>query len=122
MKSIFLAAVMLMSIGCRHQAAEDPSGPPAAASTAAPYVLSVAPPGTIEGTKFNPQPDGSSAFAVNGKNFDRYAVITANGETLETAYGNSGWLTARMPSSLFEKAGPVVIKVVNQNGKESNSV
>src|SRR5882757_10281056 len=104
MKSIFLAAVMLTLMGCRHQAAEDQSGPPPAASTAAPYVLSVTPPGTMENTKFNPQPDGSSAFAVNGKGFDRHAVITANGEKLDTSYGNSGWLTARMPPAFFEKA------------------
>ena len=47
-------------------------------------------------------------------------MITANGKKLPTAFGNSGWLTAEMPSALYEKPGVVTIKVVNSNGKESN--
>ena len=88
---------------------------------AAPYLLVVTPRGTVEKTSFNKQPDGGSAFAANGKGFDPHAVITANGRKLPTAFGNSGWLTSEMPSELYEKAGVVTIKVLDSNGKESNS-
>jgi hypothetical protein len=89
---------------------------------AAPYLLYVTPREAIERTPFNVQPDGGSAFSVNGKGFDLHAVITVNGEKLKTSFGNSGWLTSKMPDGLLEKPGAVAVKVVNPNGKESNSV
>lgn len=49
-------------------------------------------------------------------------MITVNGEKLKTSFGNSGWLTSKMPGGLLEKPGVVAVKVVNPNGKESNSV
>jgi len=125
MKQATLAVFFLMLAGCgqapKPEQAQAPP-PAAAASTAAPYLLSLNPVGTTESVAFNKQPDGSSAFAVNGKGFVKYAVISANGEQLDTAFGNSGWLTARMPPSLYEKAGVVTIKVINPNGKESNTI
>ena len=121
MKRILIAPVFLLCGGCGEP---QKSGPEAAAvapaSMAAPYLLVVTPRGTVEKVGFNTQPDGGSAFAVNGKGFDPHAVITANGRKLPTAFGNSGWLTSEMPGELYEKPGVVTIKVVDSNGKESN--
>jgi len=122
MKRILLVLVLLLWAGCGEP---QKSGQAATAaspvSMRAPYLLVVTPRETVEKTGFNVQPDGGSAFAANGKGFDPHAVITVNGEKLRTAFGNSGWLTAEMPGALYEKPGVVTIKVVNSNGKESNS-
>jgi hypothetical protein len=125
MKQASLAVLFLTLAGCGQAPKTEQTAasvPAPAASTAAPYLLSLNPVGTTENVAFNKQPDGSSAFAANGKGFERYAVIFANGERLDTSYGNSGWLTARIPPSMYQKAGVVTIKVVNPNGKESNTV
>ncbi len=122
MKRILLVPVLLLWAGCGEtQRSGHGATAASAVSMRAPYLLVVTPRETVEKTAFNRQPDGGSAFAANGKGFDPHAVITANGEKLRTAFGNSGWLTAEMPSALYEKPGVVTIKVVNSNGKESNS-
>jgi hypothetical protein len=121
MKRILLVPVLLLWAGCGESQKSGPADTAAPMSQAAPYLLVVTPRETVEKTAFNTQPDGGSAFAANGKGFDPHAVITANGQELPTAFGNSGWLTAEMPRALYEKAGVVTIKVVNSNGKESNS-
>ena len=120
MKRILLLPILLLWAGCGEPQKSGPADTAAPMSQAAPYLLVVTPRETVEKTAFNTQPDGGSAFAANGKGFDPHAVITANGQKLPTAFGNSGWLTAEMPSVLYEKAGVVTIKVVNSNGKESN--
>lgn len=120
MTRTLLGPLLLLWAGCGEPQKSEPAGTPAPMSHA-PYLLVVTPRETIEKTAFNTQPDGGSAFAANGKGFDPHAVIMANGKKLPTAFGNSGWLTAEMPSALYEKPGVVTIKVVNSNGKESNS-
>ena len=123
MKRILLTPVLFWIVGCAEPPKPEQAAPAAAAtvSDAAPYLLAVVPPETVEGAKFNAQADGSSAFSVTGKGFDRASVITANGQQMATVFGNAGWLTATMPVGLYEKPGTVAIKVVNPNGKESNS-
>lgn len=121
MKRILLAPVLFWMVGCGEPPKPEQAAPAAAVSTVAPYLLSVVPARTVEATKFNAQADGSSAFSVTGKGFDRGSVITANGQKMATVFGSAGWLTATMPTGLYEKAGAVAIKVVNPNGKESNS-
>ena len=95
--------------------------PVPAASAAPPIILSLTPPGTKEKTSYNLQADGSSAFSVTGKGFAVGSTVTANGQKLQTAFGNPTWLTAKMPAELYAKAGAVAIKVINADGKESNS-
>ena len=121
MKRILLAPVVFWIAGCGEPPKPEQAAPPAAMSDVAPAVTSVGPAGTVAGIKFNAQVDGSSAFSVNGKDFVRGSVVTANGQKLVTVFGNPGWLTAIMPAGLFEKPGVVAIKVVNPNGKESDS-
>ena len=121
MKRILLAPVMFWIVGCAEPPKPEQAAPAAALSDAAPYLLAVVPPETVEAAKFNAQADGSSAFSVTGKGFDRGSVIMANGQKMATVFGNPEWLTATMPVGLYEKPGTVAIKVVNPNGKESNS-
>jgi hypothetical protein len=116
-----LGTLFLLSAGCGEPQQPEQAAAPPPASKPAPYLLIVTPRGTTEKTAFNTQPDGVSAFSVTGKGFDPHAVITANGQKLTTIFGDSGWLTSAMPGELYEKAGVVTIKVVNSNGKESNS-
>ena len=119
MKRILLVSALLWMVGCA-EPKPDQAAPASAVSDVAPYLLAVAPAGTVEATKFNVQPDGSSAFSVTGKGFVPGSAIVANGQKIATIFGNVGWLTATMPPAIFEKPGTVAIKVVNPNGKESN--
>jgi hypothetical protein len=121
MKQNLLIPIFLLLAGCGEPQEPRQAAAPPPASKPAPYLLVVTPRGTTERAAFNRQPDGGSAFSVTGKGFDPYAVITANGQKLTTIFGTSGWLTSEMPGPLYEKAGVVTIKVVNSNGKESNS-
>ena len=123
MRRTLLAVVFLSCASCGEpEKPAQPVAPAPGAFKAAPYLLTLAPLGTVERTPFNAQPDGASALAVRGKGFDAHAVITANGRRLETVFGNSVWLTTKMPNGLYERAGMVSIKVVNPDGKESNPV
>ena len=121
MKRILLAPVLLWMVGCGEPPKTEKAAPAAAVNDVAPYLLTVGPTGTVAATKFNVQADGSSAFSVTGRGFEPGSVITANGQKMATVFGNTGWLTATMPDGLYEKPGVVTIKVVNLNGKESNS-
>ena len=121
MKRILLVPVFFWMIGCGEPTKPEVAAPAAAASDATPSILSVGPAKTVEATKFNVQGDGSSAFSVTGQGFVRGSVIMANGQKLATMFGNAGWVTAIMPAGLYEKPGVVALKIVNPNGKESNS-
>jgi hypothetical protein len=114
--TVALLGLLHMLAGCTPKPASTPP-----VTNYPPYLLVVTPRGTIERTPFNKQPDGKSGFSVTGKGFDPQAVIVANGQKLETVFGNWGWLTSSMPKELYEKAGVVKIKVLNSNGKESNA-
>jgi hypothetical protein len=73
-------------------------------------------------TGFVVQPNGLSAMSLTGKNFEPGAIIFANGRRLETTFGNSGWMTALFPADLYATAGVVEVKVVNPDGKASNTI
>ncbi|MEZ5403068.1 MAG: hypothetical protein R2729_25540 [Bryobacteraceae bacterium] len=96
--------------------------PPPAVAAPPPTLSSVDPPGTRAGLAFNKQPDGSSALAATGSGFAPGAAITANGQRLETVFGNEGWLTANVPASIYATAGRVPIVVVNPDGAASAPV
>jgi len=122
MKRILLICAMFWMVGCSEPTKQEQAAPVAAVSVVAPSLLTVTPAATEAATKFNVQTDGTSAFSVNGKGFESGAVIVANGQKLPAVFGNPGWMTSTMPSELYQKPGVVAIKVVNPNGKESNTV
>lgn len=117
-----LAVALLLLTGCGEGPMPEQSAAPAPITRKPPYLLTVLPMATVEKTPFSVQPDGSSALAVRGKGFDRNAVIMANRQQLKTSFGNSGWLTSKMPAELYEKPGVLSIKVVNPDGKESKPI
>lgn len=87
-----------------------------------PVISSLTPAGTVEKTPFQVQPDGTSAISVTGQNFEAGTVVFANGQKLDSVFGNPTWVTATMPPQLFAKAGIVAIKVIASDGKESDPV
>jgi 4-amino-4-deoxy-L-arabinose transferase-like glycosyltransferase len=97
------------------------SRPPDPDSTA-PALTLAQPQETTVKTGFAVQPNGYSAISLTGKNFQRGAVILANGRSLDTTFGNSGWMTALFPADLYATSGVVKLKVVNPDGKSSNAI
>jgi hypothetical protein len=87
-----------------------------------PVLLSVDPRATAVGDDFVVQPNGYSAISVAGANFERGAVLLANGRSLETTFGNPRWLTAIFPRDLYSAAGAVRLQVRNADGRTSNSI
>ncbi len=123
MKRLLFAPAFLLLAGCSEPSKPEQTATPApVVNTVEPVVASVSPAGTTEKTVFNPQPDGIAAFSVNGKSFEPGAFISANGQKLDTAFGNPGWVTAKMSAEFYAKPGKVAITVTNPNGKISNSV
>jgi hypothetical protein len=84
-------------------------------------VTEVVPPRTRAGVGFQIQPNGSSAVSVRGKGFRRGAVVVLGGRRLETTYGNAGWITATVPRDLYSAPGVLELRVVNADGKPSNT-
>lgn len=124
MRCSILAAILCISLlsgcGSSQQQAAPPSAP--AAPTGPPAIAKLVPDGTIEKRAFQVQADGKSAISVEGANFTHGSAVVANGIKLNTAFGNAGWVSAEVPPEIFAKAGGVAIKVVNPDGRESNSV
>ena len=87
-----------------------------------PALISAQPHETTVKTGFAAQPNGSSAISLTGENFERGALILANGRRLETTFGNSAWMTALFPADLYDAAGIVKLQVVNPDGKTSNKI
>jgi hypothetical protein len=87
-----------------------------------PEIEALVPPSTRVGVDFQVQPNGESAIAVQGKNFQEGATITANGQKLSTAYGGKQLVTAFFPKELYAKPGKVSVQVVNPDGSASQPV
>lgn len=115
-----LCAALLTGCGTSQQQAASPSASSAPAGP--PAIAKLVPDGTTERRPFQVQSDGKSAISVEGANFTHGSAVVANGIKLNTAFGNAGWVSAEVPPEIFAKAGGVAIKVVNPDGKESNSV
>lgn len=121
MKRFVLVPLLFWMVGC----SEPPKPQPVvsqAVDNVTPSLTVVAPATTTAATKFNVQSDGTSAFGVNGGGFERGSAIVVNGQRLPSIFGNSEWLTATMPAGLYDKPGVLTVKVINPNGKESNSM
>lgn len=125
MKSYWLTpAIALFLIGC----GESPRPLPTASTQSpafhftgeAPELTSIDPASTKEKVKFNVQPNGMAALSVVGKHFEPQSVIVADGTKLLTAFGNTEWVSAEVPPSLYEKQHVISIKMVNRDGKKSN--
>ena len=100
---------------CRKQGVRAPAALP-------PQVERTDPPGTFVGAPFNVQPDGNSVISVHGSGFQVGAVVLLDGTELESAVGNSGWITAYVPSGFYAVERAVDVAVRNTDGQMSNVV
>ena len=112
--AVLVAAVGLLLTACSGAQAPAPSSP-------APVLTVVHPTATRMGEKFNVQPDGNSAIAVEGENLTRDMVIVFGETRLQTTYGSERELTAIVPSALFAQMGSYPISV-RDGSQESNKL
>ena len=82
----------------------------------------VYPDSTLAGVRFQVQPDGQSAIAVEGVGFLPAAIVTFNGRDLKTAYGGPGFVSALVPDDVISRIGVVKVRVQNGNGDQSNEI
>ncbi len=76
-----------------------------------PSITRLIPSQTQAGHRFQLQPPGISAIAVEGADFDPLDEILWNGKPLVTAYGGPGLLTALVPGELIAVAGDATVSV-----------
>ncbi len=97
----------------------------AVTATAAPEGLSIHaldPSSTDPKVGFHVQLNGDSAISVTGSGFERGSIITANGQALQTTFGDPEWLTALLPGKFYQEPGTIEFRVVNKDKKVSNGV
>lgn len=82
----------------------------------------VHPNSTAAGVRFQIQPNGQSAIAVEGNNFQPGAIVLFNGRDLKTTYGNSGFISAFLPDDSISHVGAFKVRVRNANGEASNEI
>jgi hypothetical protein len=92
------------------------------AARPSPWLTSIVPAGTHARIGFQVQPNGDSAISVLGRGFLRGAVVFLAERALNTTYGNSGWITAVVPSDLYAQPGRLSVRVVNPDDQASNVV
>jgi hypothetical protein len=80
------------------------------------------PDSTTAGVKFQVQPNGQAALALDGTNFQPGAVVFLDGLEISTSYGNPRFITALVPDEFFSHSGKVKVTVLNPNGDPSNAV
>ncbi|SHE68968.1 4-amino-4-deoxy-L-arabinose transferase [Desulforamulus putei DSM 12395] len=63
------------------------------------------------GHKFNKQPNGVSAMAIEGKNFTPFSKIMINGDLLPTSFGGTNSLSVLIPDKYYDKKGYIKIQI-----------
>jgi hypothetical protein len=80
------------------------------------------PDSTTAGERFQVQPNGQAALALDGTNFQPGAIVFLDGREISTTYGNPRFITALVPDEFFSHPGKVKVTVLNPNGDPSNAV
>jgi hypothetical protein len=80
------------------------------------------PDSTTVGGKFQVQPNGQSALAIEGANFQPGSIILFDGREIQTTYGNPRFITALVPDEFFSHPGVVKVNVLNPNGDVSQKM
>jgi len=120
-KLAFLAIPLLFVAGCGEAAKEKPAAtapPPAAVKP--PTLISLSPPGTVAGQKFNVQPDGSSALGMGVKDTTKDAVVVFGTTVLQAVHGPDAMSTT-VPAELFSKPATIPVFIRDSTG-ESNRI
>ena len=100
---------------CRKEGVRAPAALP-------PQVERTDPPSTFVAVPFNVQHDGNSVIGLYGSGFQFGAVVLFDGTALESAVGNSGWMTAYVPSNSYARERTVDVAVRNTDGQISNVI
>jgi len=77
--------------------------------------LKLYPDHAIAGSRFNVQPDGSSAIGIVGRCLPMSGVVYWNGQELDTIW-TPAEMSASVPNVLLETPGPVTIRVHDTRG------
>jgi hypothetical protein len=85
-------------------------------------IKKVYPDSTPEGAKFQVQPNGLSAIAIEGANFQPGAIVHFNGRDLQSEFGSAGFISALIPDDLISRVGTIKVQVVNPSGAASNEI
>ena len=75
---------------------------------------------TAKGIKFNEQPNGNSAIAVECENATRDTVILFGGHPLPTVFGNSSLLTAEVPAEYYAQPGVIQVSLKGSSGQSGS--
>jgi hypothetical protein len=117
---VIVAAVVLGVVlaGC----AEKPQPIQTVSPSAAPVLVLkvIHPDETDKGIKFNVQPDGNAAIAVECENATRDTVIVFGGHPLPTVYGNSSLLTAEVPAEYYSQPGVIQVSLKGSPGQSGS--
>ena len=106
-----LVAVLFLLSGC----SEKPL--PTKSEAAPPIVVKLLHPGgTPRGIKFNEQPNGTSAIAVECENATRDTVILFDNNPLTTVFGNSSLLTAEVPPEYYVQSRVIAVSLKGSTG------
>lgn len=114
-----IPAELLIEPGAAEVKVRNPKGE---VSAGAKFVL-VGDPPRID--SITPDTTGTGAenleVTIRGDNFQKHAVLTINGEGASSSALSPTSLTFVMPASFCAKAGIVTLKIINEDGNESNA-
>jgi hypothetical protein len=71
---------------------------------------------TPRGIKFNEQPNGISAIAVECENATKDTVIVFDNNPLTTVFGNSALLTAEVPAEYYSQPRVIAVSLKGPTG------
>jgi hypothetical protein len=111
-------AIAFVLAGC----SEKPQPSQAVSAPAAPVLLLkvIHPDGTARGIKFNEQPDGNAAIAVECVNATRDTIIVFGDHPLPTVFGNSSVLTAEVPAEYYSQPGVIQVSLKGSAGQSGS--
>jgi hypothetical protein len=90
---------------------------PTKSEAAPPIILKLLHPSeTPRGIKFNEQPSGISAIAVECENATKDTVILFDNNALTTVFGNSSLLTAEVPPEYYSQPRVIAVSLKGPTG------
>jgi hypothetical protein len=95
--------------------------PQVVSSDGAPVLVQLIPADVHVGQPVGVQPDGQSAVSVSAEGAERGTVVVLDDQPLVTVFGTESYLTATLPSDIFERPGSHGVYLVD-GVKRSNVV
>jgi len=115
-----LALVLSLQIACKSK--EQAQSKPGAAQSKI-VLKELRPDRTKAGQVFGRQPDGQAAIVCMTENATQGVIVLFNDEKLETAYGDATWVSAFVPSKLYQTPGEIQMQILDpKTNTKSNSL